>query len=57
MFNWNAQHDTDMLRQTSRYVTYIIILLMLHENCLKNTVLHFIVVIYGLSTKNQHLTN
>ena len=41
--------------QTSYYALFIIVLLMLNWNCLKVTVLHFTVVIYGLHTKSQHL--
>ena len=63
MFNTNAQDDEDMLRQmrtlyirsTSYYALFIIVLLMLNWNCLKVTVPHFTVVIYGLHTKSQHL--
>ena len=64
MFNTNAQDDKDMLKQmrtlyifdqTSYYALFIIVLLMLNWNCLKVTVPHFTVVIYGLHTKSQHL--
>ena len=41
--------------QTSYYALFIIVLLMLNWNCLKVTVPHFTVVIYGLHTKCQHL--
>ena len=41
--------------QTSYYALFIIVLLMLNWNCLKVTVPHFTVVIYGLHTKSQHL--
>ena len=65
MFNSNGQDDEDMLRQMRNLyirsnkllrILFIIVLLMLNQNCLKVTVLHFVVVIYGLHTKNQHST-
>ena len=46
---------TDIFDQTSYYALFIIVLLMLNWNCLKVTVPHFTVVIYGLHTKSQHL--
>ena len=70
MFNTNAQDDEEMFKmmkkcsdkcvhcifdQTSYYALFIIVLLMLNWSCLKVTVTHFIVVIYGLHTKSQHL--
>ena len=63
MFNTNAQDDEDMLRQMrTLYIRsnkllrpFIIVLLELIWNCLKVTVPHFTVVIYGLHTKSQHM--
>ena len=62
-FNTNAQDDEDMLRQmrtlyirsNKYYALFIIVLLMLNCNCLKVTVPHFTVVIYGLHSKSEHL--
>ena len=60
MFNSNGQDDEDMLRQMCHlYIRSKKLLRTFHYcssdvklDCLKVTVLHFIVVIYGLHTKN-----
>ena len=64
MFNSNGQDDEDMLRQMRNLYIRSNKLLRTFHYCssdvklelFKVTVLNFIVVIYGLHTKNQHST-
>ena len=66
MFNSNGQDDEDMLRQMRNLYIRSNKLLRTFHNCTSDvklelfksivTVPHFIVVIYGLHTKNQHST-
>ena len=64
MFNSNGQDDEDMLRQMRNLYICSNKLLRTFHYCStdvklelsKVTVLYFIVVIYGLHTKNQHST-